>query len=171
MKNSFEEVNRARCFNHTLQLSAKTLLKPFNVGMSSTSSAFEEDKFEDFDNDMLDPLANGIVTVSNDEGDDNEGGDEDGYNSGGEDLDSDDHADSDGFNELDEQEREKILVDTAIVRQTVTKVRSDSISVFRLLSLTINCRSGNYHLRSSIRQLLRFQPGGQSVLGLGSSHV
>jgi hypothetical protein len=43
MKNAFEEANHAHCFNHMLQLSAKTLLKPFNVGMSSTNSASEED--------------------------------------------------------------------------------------------------------------------------------
>ncbi|KAJ7430554.1 hypothetical protein FB451DRAFT_944170, partial [Mycena latifolia] len=38
-KNSFDEVNRIRCFNHTLQLSAKGLLRPF----SKSSQEDEED--------------------------------------------------------------------------------------------------------------------------------
>ena len=33
LANSFEEEHRARCFNHTIQLSAKTLLKPFNTAL------------------------------------------------------------------------------------------------------------------------------------------
>ena len=36
MSNTFDEVHRVCCFNHTLQLSAKVLLKPFNAGMSSS---------------------------------------------------------------------------------------------------------------------------------------
>src|SRR5258705_11663448 len=34
LDNSFKEENRVRCFNHTLQLSAKSLLKPFNLALS-----------------------------------------------------------------------------------------------------------------------------------------
>ena len=34
VNNSFEAENRICCFNHTLQLSAKTLLKPFNADIS-----------------------------------------------------------------------------------------------------------------------------------------
>ena len=30
LPNAFEEPNRVQCFNHTLQLSAKALLKPFH---------------------------------------------------------------------------------------------------------------------------------------------
>ena len=29
LNNSFDHVNRIRCYNHTMQLSAKALLKPF----------------------------------------------------------------------------------------------------------------------------------------------
>ena len=42
MENTFEEVNRACCFNHMLQLLVKSLLKPFNAGLSSTTQAFED---------------------------------------------------------------------------------------------------------------------------------
>jgi hypothetical protein len=34
LDNSFDEENRVRCFNHTLQLSVKSLLKPFNTAIS-----------------------------------------------------------------------------------------------------------------------------------------
>ena len=48
MPNSFDLDNRVRCFNHTLQLSARTLLRPFNVGLGKTT--------EDGDNNDLDNL-------------------------------------------------------------------------------------------------------------------
>lgn len=34
LDNLFKEENRVRCFNHTLQLSAKALLAPFNTAIS-----------------------------------------------------------------------------------------------------------------------------------------
>jgi len=34
LPNMFEEINHVRCFNHTPQLSAKTLLKPFNIALA-----------------------------------------------------------------------------------------------------------------------------------------
>ena len=127
MKNTFEEVNRARCFNHTLQLSAKTLLKPFNAGMSSMKLAPEEDEFDNFD----DEVALDNDTEGNIEGDSDEDGDEDGHDGSREDQDGEgepEEADSDEIdelNQLDKQEHEEILTDTAVVRQTVTKVRSN----------------------------------------------
>jgi hypothetical protein len=50
--NSFELENRVHCFNHTLQLSAKTLLCPFNAGLGKTS--------EDGDNNNIDDLLNQV---------------------------------------------------------------------------------------------------------------
>jgi hypothetical protein len=123
-KNSFEEVNRARCFNHMLQLSAKTLLKLFNAGMSTTKPAFEE---EEPDNEM--PLDND--GEGDDKGNGGDDGDKDGDDDGEAYLDSEgepEDANSDGIdelNQLDEQEHQKVLMDTAVVRQTVTKVCSD----------------------------------------------
>jgi len=119
MENSFEEVNRACCFNHTLQLSAKTLLVPFNVGMSLTLPASEEDDFETFDKAMLELQDKGAV--GNSDGYSDKDSDDDGCNSGGEDLDGEDESDDansngpDKFSQLNEQEHEQILVDTAIV--------------------------------------------------------
>src|SRR5882762_8050502 len=34
LNNSFNKENHVRCFNHTLQLSTKTLLKPFNIALA-----------------------------------------------------------------------------------------------------------------------------------------
>ncbi|KAG1750336.1 uncharacterized protein EDB91DRAFT_1196368 [Suillus paluster] len=42
LDNSFESVNRVRCFNHTLQLAAKALLKPFNSESLSASEADDD---------------------------------------------------------------------------------------------------------------------------------
>jgi hypothetical protein len=69
MENSFEEVNRARCFNHTLQLSAKTLLKPFNAGMSSMKPALEEEELDNIGEE---------ISLDNNTGGNNEDGDENG---------------------------------------------------------------------------------------------
>jgi hypothetical protein len=122
MENAFEEVNRARCFNHTLQLSAKTLLKPFNAGLSSEHPAVEEEEMRGLGDEV--PELSNYDAGNN--GNDSDGGD------GEADLGDDDEPEiseneDDGIDELedlDEDEREKILADTAVVRQTVSKVIS-----------------------------------------------
>jgi len=43
LPNTFEEINHVCCFNHTLQLSAKTLLKPFNVALADGRNNHAED--------------------------------------------------------------------------------------------------------------------------------
>ena len=40
--NSFNKENCACCFNHTLQLLAKTLLKPFNLALSGKAAEDDE---------------------------------------------------------------------------------------------------------------------------------
>ena len=127
MENAFEEANRACCFNHMLQLSAKTLLKPFNAGMSPTNPALEEEESGDLNNEILMLLNKDAV------GDDEMDGDEDSDEEvhGGEDLDDGDKPDDadseepDELNQLDDQEWERVLADTLLVRQTVTKVCFD----------------------------------------------
>jgi hypothetical protein len=109
LDNSFEEANRARCFNHTLQLSAKTLLAPFNTAISGKAK----------DDGLL-------------EGDDNNNDDEpfpeleeeeDDAEEGAGDIKKDDEDDGiDELQELSAKERERVLEDTAVVRETVTKV-------------------------------------------------
>jgi len=63
MANSFELENCIRCFNHTLQLSAKTLLRPFNVGLGKTT--------KDDDNNDVDDLHDEIVDGKDEDNEDN----------------------------------------------------------------------------------------------------
>jgi hypothetical protein len=109
MPNLFDLENRVRCFNHTLQLSAKTLLRPFNVGLGKTTEGGHINDVDDLLDEELDNT------------DDN---DDDNDNDDLPDVPDVDNID-DGIDELTElsaDEREEILADTAAVRQTVTKV-------------------------------------------------
>jgi len=109
MPNSFKLENRVCCFNHTLQLSAKTLLCPFNAGLGKTS--------EDGDNPDIDDLLNsGMDDEEEDEDDEDKNEDLPGVP----DLnDIDDGIDK--LDELDADEHEGIIADTAAVHETVTK--------------------------------------------------
>ena len=104
LKNSFKEENRVRCFNHTLQLSAKSLLAPFNTAISQKATQ-DDEMLEEDDSDKLMPEDN------NDDDDDKD--------------DEDNDDEDDGINELEElneNERAQVLENTAEVRETVTKV-------------------------------------------------
>jgi hypothetical protein len=114
LPNSFEEVNHVRCFNHSLQLSAKTLIAPFNVGICSKKGSHDED--------TDDPMPE-LCPIDEDDDEDDEM-DGDGEDAQGEDGDDADDAD-DNLDELammDETEREQVMADTAAVRQAVSKV-------------------------------------------------
>jgi len=58
--NSFQEENHIRCFNHTLQLSTKALLCPFNPALGKAANINRNGgqgvllDMEDLDNDNLD---------------------------------------------------------------------------------------------------------------------
>lgn len=111
MDNSFSEENRIPCFNHTMQLSARTLLKPFNKAISG-------------DRDPMDlPVADDHQVLEDDK-------DGDGFlhledELAEEDLDDGGDDDDDGGDdelELDEEEHEVLLEETTVVRETVAKV-------------------------------------------------
>jgi hypothetical protein len=105
LDNSFEEENRARCFNHTVQLSVKTLLKPFNMALSGKATYVDEMVEEDDDDQLIPEI---------DEGEDDE-----------DEVDEEKDDEDDGIDELEqlsENEQEQVLKDTAAVRGTVTKV-------------------------------------------------
>ncbi len=107
MNNSFVLEHRIRCFNHTLQLSVKTLLRPFNAEFGKAN----EDG-EDVDN---------LSEVDIDDKDDNE--DEDGDEVPPDLYDTDDI--DDGINELDALDHdacEEIMADMATVRDMVIKL-------------------------------------------------
>ena len=107
LNNSFNEENRVWCFNHTIQLSATTLLKPFNMALSRKAA----DEVEVSEEDAKEELVLEIKEEDKDEGEDDD--------------DQDDKDNSiDELQELTESERERVLENTAVVCQTVTKVTS-----------------------------------------------
>ena len=117
--NSFKEEYRARCFNHTLQLSAKTLLKPFNTALSSKA----EDTVDvmDEDDEELPNLVN-----TDEEGEEEEDDEK-------EDEDKDDEDDGiDELETLSEEERTQVLEDTADVCVTVTKVHTHEVNMLTI---------------------------------------
>jgi hypothetical protein len=108
MPNSFKLKNHVCCFNHTLQLSMKTLLCPFNASLGKAT--------EDGTCDNVDDLLS--LGIDND-GDDDEDKDED--------LpvipDEDDINDSiDELDALDVDSCKAMMNDTAAVHEMVTKV-------------------------------------------------
>jgi len=145
LDNSFEEVNRVRCFNHTIQLSAKELIRPFNAGMSPGKNSTLD---ATLDEDLPPP-------------DDTDSGDEESEGEDSGDDDADDNIDE--MNELDEDEQAEILADTAIVRKTVTKVMFILYTIIPHYLSHIS-RFDSSHSRSSTRRQLPFQHGVKCVL-------
>lgn len=117
LPNSFELDNRVRCFNHTLQLSAKTLLRPFNAGLSNT----DEDATNVGVNDLLD------LDDDDDDDDDNKDNEDSNSNSNRnssnvlDDLDADANNGVNELDNLDSHMREELLADTAALCQMVSK--------------------------------------------------
>jgi len=160
LDNSFEKDNHVRCFNHTMQLSAKTLLAPFNTAISQ--KATQDDKMPEEDDDQL--ILEGD---DEDEEEDNAQGSED---------------EDDGIGELDElseSEQAGVLKSTAVVRETVTMVRNHETENVRFLDTLLIVgypnRYDNLHLRSFIQQQLPFlrgaTPARNSTSRRGSSLV
>ena len=112
MANSFEVDNRVRCFNHTLQLSAKTLLRPFNAGLGEAT----------------DDDAGNVDDLPEVERDDDDNSDDDDDNDDDDPSDVLDLEDIDnGVDELADlgaDAREELMADTAALRRTVSKVCS-----------------------------------------------
>jgi hypothetical protein len=104
LPNTFEEVNRVRCFNHTMQLSAKGLLKSFY----SAGSIETGDETEYGDDDMP-----ALETID----------DEEEESAGDPDADDDDEEEEeDPLGALDDNEREELINNTEDVRTTLNKV-------------------------------------------------
>ena len=114
LDNSFEEANHVQCFNHTLHLSAKALLAPFNMAISQ--AAAQGDKMPEDDDNQLVPHENVYDKFASDDDDDDDDKSEEVV---------DEVDEDDGINELDEMsgvEQERLLENTAEVWETVTKV-------------------------------------------------
>jgi hypothetical protein len=112
-KNTFEECNHGHCFNHTVQLAAKALIKLFTACISSATT--EDDDVASDDN-MVE------VEAVEDNDDDDTLWDKDDVSEAFDEVEDD----IDEMNELDDKVWEKLLEDTAVVRQAVSKVRIQS---------------------------------------------
>jgi hypothetical protein len=111
MENSFESDNRVRCFGHTIQLSAHALVEQFNAGMKAAAS----------DKDIIITDEDVSTLEEFDEEADEEADEDDG------DIDWNADDFDDGIEELDAlltAEHERIVADTASIRETVSKVSS-----------------------------------------------
>lgn len=64
LANSFEAANRVHCFNHTMQISAKALLKPFST-RAATSDSHDEDTLDVVTHDNDDDV--GVSAEADDE--------------------------------------------------------------------------------------------------------
>jgi hypothetical protein len=105
--NTFEEENRVRCFTHTAQLSAIALIHPFNVGMTSKDTdvvGVEAAPIKDDDEDAETTADKGETKE-----DANDGVDE--------------------LEEMSEADKANLLLDTQLVRGTVSKVRSQLVAL------------------------------------------
>ena len=110
MPNSFSLENCVHCFNHTLQLSMKTLLHPFNIGLGKMT---DDGDNNDVDN-LLDANDNGLDEDDNNDDDDND--------SLLDIMDVDYIDDSvDELDALDVDKWEDIIADTATIHEMVSK--------------------------------------------------
>ena len=125
LPNSFEKENCVWCFNHTLQLSAKALLAPFNPAISQKATQDDEMPEEGDDNQLLPE-------------DDTEEDDQDDFEEGAKKNDDEDD-DINELDELSENEWVQVLENTVEVRETVTKVSYTKQKMFafanRLLTI------------------------------------
>ncbi len=103
LDNTFDKANRVRCFNHMLQLSAKALMKPFNIALSHQQSG--DNEFTD------DEPEGGYASYEEELADEAEG----------KEIEVEDY-DIKELDELCQVEQNKVLEETAVVREAVTKV-------------------------------------------------
>lgn len=122
LPNSFNQVNRVRCFNHTMQLSAKALLKPFSGPAVTDDDELDVNAASSDDDDDLPALEDLDGDENNDK--DDEGGDDEGT----------DEEEEDMLEIMDADEREALFENTAVVRTTLDKVSQHLLCLF--LSLT-----------------------------------
>jgi len=124
MDNAFDQDHRIRCFNHTIQLSAKTLLRPFNAGIKAAN---------DGDNDDAGVAEEMALEDFDEEEDEDEEEDDSGIDWNAEDFD-------DGVDELEmlpAHERERVTAETATIRETVTKLRQLAFAIIHSTTIAL----------------------------------
>ena len=117
MDNTFHLDHRIHCFNHTIQLSAKTLLCPFNASIKTTNDG------DDNEAGVAEETRMALQDFEEDKDEDEDEGDGIDWNT--EDFD-------DGVDELDAlpaSECERVIAETATIRETITKVCYSYISI------------------------------------------
>ena len=116
-------------FTASLQLSVKTLIKPFNAGMAKATEA---------DTDGADDDMPALEDNKDNKDDNEEGGDSNDSDEAGVLEDSDDADDGlDEFEELSKDEQDRIINDTAVVRQAISKLRQLSFAVIRSTTIAL----------------------------------
>jgi hypothetical protein len=155
LANAFDKVNRIRCFNHTMQLSVKALLRPF---ASTTEIDTNDNITEDNMDDEPPPLEWVEDDVNEDDGDSEEGiVNDDGL--GGAQVDDDDDKVNDDL-DLDEEERKALMDNTASVRSILDKVSFlPPLSFWMNTDMILLIRSVNSLLQLFTQQPLSFLPG------------
>jgi hypothetical protein len=121
LDNSFDDSNRVRCFNHTLQLSAKSLLTPFNTALSGKPADEDDVTALYSDNDEMIPQDDDDAILGDDEEEE------------GEENDLEDDVEDDNVDELEalsEEERDRVVNETTIIRAAVTKVTTTKQKMF-----------------------------------------
>jgi hypothetical protein len=98
---SISPENRVRCFAHTLNLSAKALLKPFTASLDEDESPPAPPPSDDDDDDDLPDLLTASESGSDDE---------------------DSEGDIDVLADLDEDERKILVANTEKIKKTLSKV-------------------------------------------------
>lgn len=117
LENSFDQVNRIRCFNHTMQLSVKALLRPFALIAGNDRGDLTDVVTVDDDMPDLEEIKD-----DEDEDDEGEGNDDNGLDlDGGREVEDEEKVDEEMDN-LSEAEREALMDGTASVRSTIDKV-------------------------------------------------
>ena len=155
LPNLFEVHNRVQCFNHTIQLAAKALLRPLNPGITGND---DDDGSDTDDGSDCPPL---VVEDESDE----EGEEENPIDAAIADV------QDDGIDELEDLEmplHEEMITETVIVREAVSKVcwiRYNMITHSDIVSYRcVHCR-----LPLFARQQRFFQSGDTTAQRLGSN--
>ena len=117
LDNSFEEEARIRCFNHTVSLSAKAFLVPFNTAIGGADP---------------DDLIADVEALNIEEEDDN-----DNDIKGGNDEEPDVDDGIDELEALEELARDNLIIDTTSVRSMISKVRQLSFSIINSSTIAL----------------------------------
>jgi hypothetical protein len=153
--NAFNQVNRIRCFNHTMQLSVKALLRPFasTAGTADTNNDIAEDNSMPVD-DEPPSLEDVEDDINEDDGEEDIVDDDD----GGAQVNDDDDKVEDGEDGENEEELKALMDNTASVRSTLDKVFFLPLS-FGMNTDILLIRYVNSPLRLFTQQPLSFLPG------------